>query len=145
MSAKKQLAFPNRANMLLSWEATWPNKRSWGEGPQNTQIQGLALLFLDYEMLVGHLIPLCFNFPNYKISIFIILNYSSYKLLDWLTLSCLWGKAIWHTWVDSAKRWRLGDKKHTCKMRKLMAALTCSTLATYRVYFIVQITTCSDR
>lgn len=108
----------------------WPNKRSWGEGPQNTQIQGLALLFLDYEMLVGHLIPLCFNFPNYKISIFTSLNYSSSKLLDWLTLPCLCGKGVWHTRGCSVRYWRLGDKTHAFKTRKLTAALNRSILST---------------
>lgn len=83
-------------------------------------------------MLVGHLIPLCFNFPNYKISIFTSLNYSGYKLLDWLTLSCLWGKGVWHTWslTYSVKYWRLGDKQHAFKTRKLTVALNCSIVST---------------
>lgn len=94
ISARKQLALPNCTNMLLSWEATRPNKRSGGEGPRNSHTQGLALLFPDWEMLVGHLIPLCFNFPSYEISVFPSLNYSASELAAWLTPPCPWGKVL---------------------------------------------------
>lgn len=86
--------------MFSSWEATRPNKRrSGGEGPQNSHIQGLVLLFPDWEMLVGHSIPLCFNFPNYKISVFPSLNCSPSELAAQFNPSLPLGEGVGHTWL----------------------------------------------